>query len=168
VTSHETWDIFDPDVLAALLQADSGARVLEEYLECRRVLEVEAAGLAAERATPQDLDELSAAFAAMTETAERARANPVAESLYHDADIRFHAERAVREIARASIQLRDLREPASVVRDPNDDFLVALALTAGARAIVTGDRDLLDHPGLNPPALTVRASGASVHSGGGL
>jgi hypothetical protein len=24
---------------------------------------------------------------------------------------------------------------------------------------VTGDRDLLDHPGLNPPAMTVRAAG---------
>jgi putative PIN family toxin of toxin-antitoxin system len=70
----------------------------------------------------------------------------------------FDAERAVREIARASIQLRDPREPASVVRDPNDDYLVALALAANARAIVTGDRDLLDHPGLNPPALTVRAA----------
>lgn len=27
-----------------------------------------------------------------------------------------------------------------------------------AHAIVTGDRDLLDHPGLNPPALNVRAA----------
>ncbi len=35
------------------------------------------------------------------------------------------AGRAVREIARASIQSRDPREPASVVRDPNDDYLVA-------------------------------------------
>jgi uncharacterized protein len=68
------------------------------------------------------------------------------------------AERAVREIASASVQLRDPRDPPSVVRDPDDDYLVALALSAGARAIVTGDRDLLDHPGLNPPALTVRAA----------
>lgn len=68
------------------------------------------------------------------------------------------AERAVREIARASVQLRDPRNPPSVVRDPADDYLVALALAARARAIVTGDRDLLDHPGLNPPALTVRAA----------
>jgi predicted nucleic acid-binding protein len=47
------------------------------------------------------------------------------------------AERAVREIARASIQLRDPRDPVSVVRDPADDYLVALGLTAGARAVVT-------------------------------
>ncbi len=68
------------------------------------------------------------------------------------------AERAVREITRASIQLRDPRDPPSILRDPTDDYLVALAQTAGARAIVTGDRDLLDHAGLNPPALTVRAA----------
>ena len=68
------------------------------------------------------------------------------------------AERAVREITLASVQLRDPRKPPSVVRDPADDYLVALAQTAGARAIVTGDRDLLDHPGLNPPALTPRAA----------
>jgi uncharacterized protein len=68
------------------------------------------------------------------------------------------ADRAVREITSASVQLRDPRDPPSILRDPDDDYLVALALTAGARAIVTGDRDLLDHPGLNPPALTARAA----------
>lgn len=36
------------------------------------------------------------------------------------------------------------------VRDPGDDYLVALARAAGAEAIVTGDRDLLDHEGLVP------------------
>lgn len=68
------------------------------------------------------------------------------------------AERAMREITLGSIQLRDPRDPPSVVRDPTDDYLVALAQTARARAIVTGDRDLLDHPGLNPPAITARAA----------
>jgi putative PIN family toxin of toxin-antitoxin system len=67
-------------------------------------------------------------------------------------------ERVVLTLARASVQLRDPKNPPSVVRDPTDDYLVALALTARARAIVTGDKDLLDHPGLHPPALTVRAA----------
>jgi predicted nucleic acid-binding protein len=54
---------------------------------------------------------------------------------------------------------RGLSQPYFLSRiDPADDYLVALALSARARAIVTGDRDLLDHPGLNPPALTVRAA----------
>jgi putative PIN family toxin of toxin-antitoxin system len=68
------------------------------------------------------------------------------------------ADRLVRAITRASIQLRDPRDPPAVLRDPDDDYLVALATTARARAIVTGDKDLLDHPGLHPPALTPRAA----------
>jgi putative PIN family toxin of toxin-antitoxin system len=47
--------------------------------------------------------------------------------------------------------------PKTVLRDPNDDFLVALAVVASAHAIVTGDRDLLDHPELRPPAIDARA-----------
>jgi len=90
VTPSDQWDVFDPDVLSALLVSAEGHAVLGEYLECRRILEVEAAGLAAERATQRDLDELTAAFEAMTAAAERARANPAAESRYHEADIAFH------------------------------------------------------------------------------
>ena len=51
VRPEEDWDVFDPDVLTALVRGDRGAHVLAEYLESRRLLEVEAAGLAAERAT---------------------------------------------------------------------------------------------------------------------
>ncbi len=47
-------------------------------------------------------------------------------------------------------------DPPPVLRDRSDDYLVALARAAGAEAIVTGDRDLLDHAGLEPPALSAR------------
>jgi uncharacterized protein len=67
-------------------------------------------------------------------------------------------ERIVLTLARASIQLRDPRDPPAVLRDPTDDYLLALARTARARAIVTGDKDLLEHPGLHPPALTTRSA----------
>ena len=85
-----SWDVLDPDVLAAVLDSDAGAGILREYLECREILEIEAAALAAERATPQDLTALSEALARMTASAERARRNPAAEDLYHEADIAFH------------------------------------------------------------------------------
>lgn len=90
VNSDERWDVFDPDILAARIDAARGTEILAEYLECRRLLEIAAAGLAAERATDDDLVTLSHAFARMTASAERARGNPAAESLYHDADIAFH------------------------------------------------------------------------------
>ena len=57
-----------------------------------------------------------------------------------------------------SVVLPDPLSPASVLRDPNDDFLLALAAASHADAIVTGDRDLLDHPGIHPPAIDARAT----------
>lgn len=55
-----------------------------------------------------------------------------------------------------AVVLPDPVSPPRVVRDASDDYLVALARAAGADAIVTGDPDLLDHEGLDPPALTPR------------
>ena len=52
VRPEQDWDVFDPDVLAALVRSERAPHVMVEYLEARRLLEVEAAGLAAERATP--------------------------------------------------------------------------------------------------------------------
>ncbi len=47
-------------------------------------------------------------------------------------------------------------------RDLGDDYLVALARASHADAIVTGDRDLLDHKGLEPPAVTAHEACASL------
>lgn len=46
--------------------------------------------------------------------------------------------------------------PPSILRDPTDDFLVSVARAGRAEAIVSSDRDLLDHAGLLPPALDAR------------
>ncbi|MBS1883567.1 MAG: putative toxin-antitoxin system toxin component, PIN family [Actinobacteria bacterium] len=45
-----------------------------------------------------------------------------------------------------------------LLRDADDDYLVALARQSGAEAIVSGDKDLLDHPGLEPPAIDARST----------
>jgi DNA-binding FadR family transcriptional regulator len=90
VTPSEQWDMFDPDVLAAMLTGQHGTRVLRQYLECREVLEVAAAGFAAERATAEHLAALADAFVALAASADRARSNPAAEALYREADVAFH------------------------------------------------------------------------------
>jgi DNA-binding FadR family transcriptional regulator len=90
VTAPERWAVFDPDVLSALLGAERGADILGEYLECRRILEIEAVGLAAERAADDDLAALADALALMTASARRAAVNPAAEGLCHEADVAFH------------------------------------------------------------------------------
>jgi DNA-binding FadR family transcriptional regulator len=90
VTPTDEWDVFDPDVLAALLQGPDGAAVLSDYLECRRILEIEAAGLAAERASGVAVAELEMAYERMRENTEVASRTPAAERLWVDADIAFH------------------------------------------------------------------------------
>jgi DNA-binding FadR family transcriptional regulator len=90
VNPDSDWDVFSADVLSALLLTGRAAGVLREYLECRRILEIEAAGLAAERATGRDLATLADCLARMTASARRAHENAAAEDLYHEADTAFH------------------------------------------------------------------------------
>ena len=43
-----------------------------------------------------------------------------------------------------AVFVEDPANPPALVRDPKDDFLLALAVAAGADALVSGDNDLLD------------------------
>jgi uncharacterized protein len=58
----------------------------------------------------------------------------------------------VAELSAVAIMADDPSDPPSVTRDPGDDYLVALAVAAGADALVSGDRDLTD---LTSPGVTV-------------
>jgi DNA-binding FadR family transcriptional regulator len=89
VNGAQHWDVFDPDVLAATLDTERGSDVLSEYLECRRILEVEAAAVAAQRASKQDVKRIGDALRRMEDTAARPP-SPVAEERFHEADIAFH------------------------------------------------------------------------------
>lgn len=59
-------------------------------------------------------------------------------------------------IAEATTVLADPTDSLALLRDPDDDYLVALARGAGAEVIVSGDKDLLDHQGLEPPVINPR------------
>lgn len=89
VNDADHWNVFDTDVLGALLDSERSSETLAEYLECRRVLEVEAAGLAAERADKRDLDRVAEALERMEGAASRP-AGRAAEDLFHESDIAFH------------------------------------------------------------------------------
>ncbi len=64
----------------------------------------------------------------------------------------------VANVEEVAIQYDDPKEIKELLRDPDDDYLVALAGESEADAIVTGDRDLLDHPGLKPTAIDARTA----------
>ena len=89
VNPRSQWNLFDVDVLTAALRGPAAVQLLGEYLECRRIVEIEAAGLAAERATPQDVWRLEARFEALVAAAGR-RGARLDEREYHTADVAFH------------------------------------------------------------------------------
>ncbi len=57
------------------------------------------------------------------------------------------ARKAVARIERVAIEREDPKVVEEILRDPDDDYFVALAREAGAEAIVSGDKDLLDQRG---------------------
>ena len=65
-------------------------------------------------------------------------------------------EEIVRSVTEAGSIYDDPVSVEPLLRDAADDYLVALARHARAEAIVSGDKDLLDHPGLEPPAINAR------------
>jgi putative PIN family toxin of toxin-antitoxin system len=73
---------------------------------------------------------------------------------------RWFAETTARQLAerieRHATMLPDPDPPLAITRDPADDYLVALARAAGAEAIVSGDRDLLEAGLADPPVWTPR------------
>ncbi len=89
VTDPGEWNVLDADVLAVLLDSDRRNEILAEYLECRRILEVEAAGLAAERATEANVEAATDALRRMEESAHLVPDNE-AEARFHEADLDFH------------------------------------------------------------------------------
>lgn len=86
VAESTEWDIFDPEVLPAVLASPAGDQLVNEAIECQRLLEVEAAGLAADRAQHPDLDALTDAVERMAEAARR----PTGAGQAHVADLNFH------------------------------------------------------------------------------
>lgn len=74
------------------------------------------------------------------------------------------AEKAVSALQRVAIMSDDPVDPKPVLRDPGDDYLLGLAQAGEAEAIVTGDKDLLDHTDLHPPAISARDAVARLPS----
>jgi GntR family transcriptional repressor for pyruvate dehydrogenase complex len=97
VMPEQRWNVLDPDVLQTLLGAPSATSLLGEVLECRRLLEGEAAERAAKRASARDVELLSSSLNGMVEAAERPRRAAAADDDLVRAEVRFH--RALSDIA---------------------------------------------------------------------
>lgn len=83
VLPPEQWNWFDPDVVLWQSKAGITNEFLRDLQELRRVVEPAAVRMAAERATPQDIAEIEAAFAGMKDAIENG-------GDYVTHDLRFH------------------------------------------------------------------------------
>lgn len=125
--------VVDPGVLVSALIAPKGApgQVFDLLFEHRFELLV----------SPRLLDELTAV-------------------LLRDRFRRYATAAEVREfvadLATVATVVQDPPHPAAVTRDPDDDYLIALAVAAQADVLVSGDRDLADLADLAVLVLTPR------------
>ena len=83
VLPADSWNWFDPDVVAWQTQAGLTREFLRDLQELRRVVEPAAVRMAAERATARDIVEIEAAYAGMRQAIEHG-------GDYVANDLRFH------------------------------------------------------------------------------
>lgn len=92
VAPGRQWNVLDPDVLGVLIEGPARADILMEVLQCRRIFEIEAAGIAAEQRSDEDLRVIMAALDKAQTAASRTVTTPgaAAENFFLEADIDFH------------------------------------------------------------------------------
>jgi DNA-binding FadR family transcriptional regulator len=88
VAPYEAWNHFAPELLAARRETGAVEDVLLELLELRRMIEVEAAGLAATRATPEDLVAMEAALVELDEGLDDPTRFTRGDIAFHDTILR--------------------------------------------------------------------------------
>lgn len=62
----------------------------------------------------------------------------------------------------AAVMVQDPAEASPISRDPNDDYLVALARAAGAHVLISSDGDLTSIDGSDPPIVAPRRFLSSI------
>lgn len=90
VQSYSRWDTLDADVLDIALATAHSGQVLEDFLETRRILEVAAVALAAERGSERRLDNIRATYERLEEAAKATALNPMSEAHFVKAHAAFH------------------------------------------------------------------------------
>jgi DNA-binding FadR family transcriptional regulator len=88
VNPRERWHLLDPDVLAWIFQSEPEDSLVENLFELRRIVEPEAAALAAERHSYSDLVAMAAALDGMVRHTLSSEVGREADQAFHDALLR--------------------------------------------------------------------------------
>lgn len=105
ILPEDNWNIFDADVLKWILDSNPSLLLLKEFLQMRMAIEPEAAVLAAQHATIEDIDRIKKAVMRM-EAASRGLDDPL------QSDIAFHISILYASGNRFFIQLREFVQTA--------------------------------------------------------
>jgi DNA-binding FadR family transcriptional regulator len=96
----DRWDYLDPLVLFEQVRSGRGEELLDEVLEVRRLLEVEAAGMAAERRTAEELDGLRECLQRMKGALDDPNEYTRLDIEFHDRILSASRNRLLREALR--------------------------------------------------------------------
>jgi DNA-binding FadR family transcriptional regulator len=89
VNPREAWDLLDADVITVALGGAAAVSLLADYLELRRMIEVDGAGFAAARASGEQVERLEQCLKAMKAALGQTKAR-IQEREYLAADVAFH------------------------------------------------------------------------------
>jgi DNA-binding FadR family transcriptional regulator len=101
VLPYENWNEFAPEVIEARRELQSVDEFLVHLLELRRIIEVEAAALAAERAGTEEVATLRGFLTAMDAVGEDVEAFARVDVAFHDAIIAATGNRPLRSLLRS-------------------------------------------------------------------
>ncbi len=101
VLASEQWNWFDPDVVIWQSKAGLSREFLRDLQELRRIVEPAAVRLAAERATPADLDGIETAYAGMKDAIDNGGDYVRHDLLFHQGLLRACHNRMVVQMSKA-------------------------------------------------------------------
>ncbi len=100
VLTEEQWNWFDPDVIHWKSRSGLTREFLRDLQDLRRVLEPAAVRMAAERATPQDIAEIEAAYAGMMKAVEEGGDYVASDLLFHQGLLRASHNRMIVQMSK--------------------------------------------------------------------
>lgn len=180
VLPSDQWNWFDPDVITWQARAGLTPEFLRDLQDLRRVVEPAAVRLAAERATPADIDEIEAAFAGMKQAVEHGGDYVTFDLRFHNGLLRAAGNRMLTQMSKAldallrtsfeistsrkdgpklSLPLHRAVLDAVIAHDPEGAERAVIRLIDGARKDieeVLGSRRRL--PRLSRPPLKLKAA----------
>lgn len=142
VLDGSDWDFLAPVVQEAFQQTGQGYQLAEQLHEVRMILEVSSAELAAERATPTQVErlrELAEAMAQVTRTTQDLEDFLRQDRAFHEMVARASQNRALLQVIRNVHQFLSTNWTISTITVPELPHLTALH-AAVAEAIERGDR----------------------------